>query len=411
MARSFVSSVLSLAGGTAIAQGIGILALPFITRLYPPEVYGPFVVLLAYGGVLAPVVCARYELAIALTRREASAGALAWGALAVAAGVSALCAAAVAALVAGGLADAVLMFLPIYALQSGALQVFANWCTRQRDFDRLARSRIAQAAATAALSIGFGRALGASPALLVLATVAGQAVALAVLLLGLRQRRVVFGARPHQAWRLLRHYRRVVFFNVPHVLSDSAQASGVPLAVAALFGTQAAAYYAFSTRLLKAPLGLVANAISQVYYQRAAAHRRDDAQLRRDAGRFLLVLAPGVVLALPAVMLVPDAAYGWAFGAAWRDAGAYLRALAPWAASSFLAAPLAVLYVVKERFALDFSLALAGTALAFGTLLAVHFAGLGTLYAMWVLSLSMTLYVLLSALLEFALVIGWARRA
>jgi O-antigen/teichoic acid export membrane protein len=139
VARSFVSSVLSLAGGTAIAQAIGILSLPFVTRLYPPDIYGPFVVLLAYGGVLAPVVCARFEVAIALPRREASAGALAWGGLAVATAVSVLFAGLLAVLVLLGWADPVLLFLPLYALQAGGLQVFGNWCTRQRDFDRLSR--------------------------------------------------------------------------------------------------------------------------------------------------------------------------------------------------------------------------------------------------------------------------------
>jgi O-antigen/teichoic acid export membrane protein len=270
---------------------------------------------------------------------------------------------------------------------------------------------VAQAANTAALSIGLAWALGASATLLVLATVAGQSVALALLLLGLRSRRLVSGARPRHAWQLLRHYRRVVVFNVPHVLSDAAQAAGVPLVVAAFFGVQAAAYYAFATRLLKAPLGLVANAISQVFYPRAAAHRRDNDQLRHDAARLLRVLTAGVVLALPLVMLLPDALYAWAFGEGWRQAGDYLRALAPWAAASFIAAPLAVLYVVKERFALDFTLALAGTAVAFCTLLAAHFSGAGALQAMWALSLGMAVYVLLSALLEFGLVIGWTRRA
>ena len=53
---SFLSSVFTVAGGTALAQAIALAALPFITRLYPPELYGGFVIFLAWGGFLQRVI-------------------------------------------------------------------------------------------------------------------------------------------------------------------------------------------------------------------------------------------------------------------------------------------------------------------------------------------------------------------
>jgi O-antigen/teichoic acid export membrane protein len=411
MARSFVGSVVTVAGGTAVAQAIALAALPVITRLYPPEVYGVFVVFLAWGGIVAPVVCARFDAAIVLPRRARSASAVAVGSLGVAIGMTALTGLAVAVLSAtttlldghGALA------LPLFVLLGGALQVLWNWSARTGDFRRLSISRIAQAAVTALLSIGLAFAAGASATVLILATLAGQAAALAVLTPGLPGSGFDPRVRPQQVWRLLRHFRRLAFFNGPHVLSDAAQNSGLPLLVASFFGAHAAAYFGFAIRLLKAPMGLVSGAVAQVYYPRAAAHRGDDARLRRDALRLLAGLGAGAAVALPLLLLLPDRLFATLFGAAWADAGGYLRALAPWIVSAFVAGPLGVLYLVKQRVGLDFALALGGTALAFGLFIGAQALSGDVLWSLRVLSIGMAVYIALTMLGEFVFVIGRRR--
>jgi O-antigen/teichoic acid export membrane protein len=408
---SFLSSVFTVAGGTAVAQAIALGALPFITRLYPPELYGGFVIFLAWGGFLLPVVCARFEVAIALPSSLRAASAVAWGSLGIAAVLSTLCAAVVALVwaVHPPAREPALALLPLYVLLGGAVQVLGNWVARVQAYRRLSLSRIVQALATAGLSLAWVPLWGAQALGLVVATLAGQFIALGVLAQGLSQTGFRRRAAPRQVWRLMRHFRRLTLFNVPHVLSDAAQGSGLPLLIAYFFGAPAAAYYAFSARLLKAPLGLVSGAVSQVYYPRAASHRHDDERLRRDALRILAVSTTGVMLVWPLLLLVPDAAYAWAFGAAWAEVGQYLRALSPWILSAFVAAPLSVLYLVKERFGLDFSLGLAGTLLAFALLVGAWWASGEVILTLWVLALGMTAYNALSTWFEFRYVLGRRR--
>ncbi len=408
---SFLFSVFTVAGGTALAQAIALAALPFITRLYPPELYGGFVIFLAWGGFLLPVVCARFEVAIALPASLRAASAVAWGSLGIAGVLSTLCAMVVALVwaVHPPAREPALALLPLYVLLGGAVQVLGNWAARVQAYRRLSLSRIVQAAATALLSLAWVPLWGAQALGLVVATLAGQLIALGVLVQGLSLTGFRRRARPRQMWRLMRHFRRLTLFNVPHVLSDAAQGSGLPLLIAHFFGAPAAAYYAFSTRLLKAPLGLVSGAVSQVYYPRAASHRHDDARLRRDALRILAVSTTGVLVAWPLLLLVPDVAYVWAFGAAWGEVGTYLRALSPWILSAFVAAPLSVLYLVKERFGLDFSLGLAGTLLAFALLLGGWWAFGEVTPTLWLLALGMTAYNALSTWFEFRYVLGRRR--
>jgi len=407
-AGGFLASVLTVAGGTALAQAIALAALPVLTRLYPPESYGAFVVFLAWGGFVLPVVCARFEVAVALPRRAASASAIALGSLAVALAMALACAVLVAGVLATRpeLARYALAWLPGYVLLGGAVQVLSNWAARVRDFRRLALSRMVQAAVTAGLSIGGALAAGATPVVLVLATVAGQLAALALLAPGLARSGFRVRVPARRVRRLLRHFRPLAAYNGPHVLSDAAQTSGLPLLLTSLFGPQAAAYYAFTSRLLKAPLGLVSGAISQVYYPRAATQRGDDARLRAEALRILRLSSAVALALLPVLWLLPDALYAWAFGAAWQEVGSFVRALAPWVLSAFVAAPLSVLYLVKERFGLDFALSLGATVLAFALLGAAVLAGQGLVAAMWTLSLGMTGYIIGSTVFEFTVVVA-----
>lgn len=412
MARSFVASVLTVAGGTAVAQAIALAALPAITRLYSPAVYGGFVVWLAWGGIASPIVCARFDAAIALPRRARSAAAVALGSLAVAALVSGLTALAMALLAAStswfeshGLGQLV-VGVPLFVALGGVQLVAWNWLSRCGMFRRVALSRVVQAAVVAAVSLGGVPFVGASVALLVVATLAGQLASLAVVAGGVSGSGFDARVRPRQVWRLLRHFRRLALFNGPHVLSDAAQNSGLPLLVAAFFGSQAAAYYAFAMRLLRAPLGLLSGAVAQVYYPRAAAQRGDDARLRREALRLLAALSAVALMALPLALLPGEGLFAVAFGQAWGEAAGYVHALAPWTLAAFVAGPLGVLYLVKERYALDFTLALAATLIAFALLFAARATGLAVLPALWLLSLGMTAYVVVSTIGEFVFVIG-----
>jgi len=50
---SFASDVLKLVGGTAIAQALGILASPVITRLYGPKAFGVAALFTAITGIIS----------------------------------------------------------------------------------------------------------------------------------------------------------------------------------------------------------------------------------------------------------------------------------------------------------------------------------------------------------------------
>ena len=63
-------------GGSTLAQVIPAITAPILTRLYRPTDFGVFAFVLAVFGVLAPVACMRYDLAIMLPEDDAEAARL-----------------------------------------------------------------------------------------------------------------------------------------------------------------------------------------------------------------------------------------------------------------------------------------------------------------------------------------------
>ena len=67
---TFITNVLKFVTGSVVAQALGILLVPIITRLYSPGDYGVFQIFLSISGVLAVLSCLSYQLAIMLPEED-----------------------------------------------------------------------------------------------------------------------------------------------------------------------------------------------------------------------------------------------------------------------------------------------------------------------------------------------------
>src|SRR5690554_7483720 len=65
-----LKSALVLSSGTILAQGISYVLMPFITRLYTPEDFGEFGMIMRIVAFLAVVGAGRYEFAIPLPKKD-----------------------------------------------------------------------------------------------------------------------------------------------------------------------------------------------------------------------------------------------------------------------------------------------------------------------------------------------------
>jgi O-antigen/teichoic acid export membrane protein len=345
--------VLTLLGGSSIAQAIALAASLVLTRLYTPEQFGTFALFASVVTLLSTGATGRYELAVLLPASDDEAWQVAWLALLIALPVVVLTLAAVAvwgdalAARAGDLRLGVWAWLlPLAVWLTAVVNTLTCWANRCQAFRGLAINRIAQTGITSVASIGLGVIGWASPGLM-LGSVLGQATG-AALLVGGGPRPAVRGVDVPRLSALASRYRDFPRINLPHAVLDALQASVVLCLLGAVYGAAALGGYAFALRVARAPLAMLGASIGAVFQQRAArlvSTQCDLADLARRTVRRLAVFAVPVFLVL---MCAPDL-FAWLFGAEWRAAGEQARVLAPWMVLNFMTSPLSQLPLIVGR--------------------------------------------------------------
>lgn len=378
-------ATLTLMAGGALAQALPLLLGPLLTRLYAPAEFGVYHLFAAVAANLAVVACARYEHALPLARDDAEAQALValcrWLLLA-AIGVSAIVALAWALWI-GAVWP---LWLPAAVGALGWLSLATLAAMRAQRFAALATSRVLQHGGGAALQAAAGAA-GAGVAGLIAAPIVAALAALA----WLRPRCTAGWRTPGAALRAAaQRHKAFPLWNTPHAFMGALQDTLAVALIAATQGPAAAGFWGLSLRYLKAPATLVGGAVSQALYPALAARGRSE-DGRAGVRRVMRTLA---LLALPLVLALwgfAPAAFAWAFGEAWREAGELARALALYVGVHFVASPLSVATMAWGAQAWALKLALCGQALFVAALAAGLWLG-GLNGAGWAVSAAMTLY-------------------
>jgi O-antigen/teichoic acid export membrane protein len=347
-----------VAGGTAVVQLISLLAAPLVTRLYTPAEFGGFALYLSILSLLLGVCALRYELAIPLAQDDAEAAQLLVLALLIVLAVSLLAAAATAFLaeplaVWGALPALApsLWLLPLALLGAGVHQVLSHWSIRRRAFAPLAHSRITQGLARTATQLTAG-GLGAGTGGLVLGDLLGRAgSAIALAMLGRRDPPPLRPApRLTDLARVAGRFRRFAALSSGSALLNMATTHLPALLLSLSFAAEIVGWFALAQQVFFLPVGLIAQAVTQVFAGEApAAARQGRAELRRRfleiaRGLALIAAAPALVLALVAPPL-----FELVFGAAWAEAGGFARLMAPLLFFTLVVSPLGTVLNVLGR--------------------------------------------------------------
>lgn len=363
--KSFLGPVLVLAGGTAGAHAITAASLLLLPRLYSPAEFGVLGVFSSVFYTLAVVAGLRFEVAIALPKDDDVAFRL-------------LCLAMLSALALGGVVGLVLLVTPQTWLAAAGLEaampylwllpptIFAtglfgalqNWYARARRYALLARARVMQSLAGAAVQLGAGLA-GAGPMGLVSGLMFSSVAAAAV-----------FGARFRSkgegriAWppcgqlRATAHeFRNYPLYSTWEALANSAAIQLPILLIAAQSGKAEVGYLMLAMSVVQAPMAVLGTATAQVFLSQAPERARSGGLGALTRSTILALLSTGGPLLLAIGVLAP-VVFPIAFGADWQRAGVIAAWMAPWLLLQFVASPVTmVLYIVhRQRLALALQL-------------------------------------------------------
>ncbi len=355
----FITNVLTMLSGTAIAQVIPIAVAPILTRLYSAEDYGAYALFLLISYTISALASLRYEFAIMLPEEEADAASLVALCFGLALLVSSIVLTGTVVIRVAGLdvprASAlglsVYLLAPMVLLQS-TYQTLSYWLLRKQAFRQLALSRVFRAVAMAGANIALG--IAHAPQGLVISSLLGQTAAVFVLVYRLfREDKAAFKeiSRPRALRQAALHKNFPIFALPSDLLSTFAQQLPLLLLPQRLGG-----YFAFVQNVVNAPLGFIGGAVLDAFKERATRDYRERGEFRAVFVKLFQALALATIIPTLVLMLFAPALFAFVFGEAWREGGNLAQILGLLFCFKFIASPLSYSYFVVGRAKEDFFL-------------------------------------------------------
>lgn len=357
-ATSFAGDVLKLVSGTTLAQAIGVLITPVLTRLYAPEAFGTLALFTSMTGIIGVIACLRYELAIMLPENDEEAANLLAVSLLATVAVTALTIPVITLgrplllrLLKAPELGPYLWLVPMAVFFAGVFQALNYWNSRTKHFGRLSVVRVVNSGVTYAAKLGAGLVGYLGGGSLIGATLLGSALSTTELGRriwqddGAELRRCVSIDR---IWRCSGRYRKFPFIDSWGALLNTVSWQLPALMLNYFFSATVVGHYSLGLRMLQLPMSLVGGAIGQVYFQRAA-----EAKARGELGP----VVRNTLERLTAIGLFPMLVLGttgpevfaFVFGGEWGEAGRYAQVLSVWTFFWFLSSPISTTISVLEK--------------------------------------------------------------
>ena len=347
---SFVRNVSILAGGTVIAQVLGVIALPFITRLYTPEDFSVLAIYSALLTMIGGIACLRFEIAISIPEDESeAANLLVLGLL-----FTTIISVAIALLL-WLLPFHIINYLGMTALASylwlvpvgiwlvGAFACAQYWAKRKKKFVEISKTRLTQICACVVVQILLGMFTKIGPLGLLL----GQATLSLTGLYGLGKRAWADIQPIQQSITYLNLKRTFVkYINFPkystvEAFSNNASIELPILIIAAVAVGPEAGYALLAMKAAAVPMGLIGSSISQVYLSHASDEYRTGClpsfTSKIIAGLMVAGVGPLLMVGILAPYVMP-----WIFGENWVRAGNLVSWMTPWFILQFIASPISM---------------------------------------------------------------------
>jgi O-antigen/teichoic acid export membrane protein len=349
---TLAKGILIIAGGTVIAQVIGIISTPIISRLYTPADFGVLGLFTATLSILALAGGFRYELALPLPEDDKDAANL-FVFFLVLLSVTSLCFLIIFFL----FGNVILSFFHIETLEPyvflfiigffgvslyGAL---TYWVTRRRDYTRITHTRIYQSSGGSVSKILLGM-FSVGPVGLIIGYLLSQILGIGTLAQYMwKNDRSYFNSL--SVSRMVKNAKRYIQFplySFPAGIINSIALQLPVFMLSSIYGLSVMGMYTFAYGILILPSSLISSSMLQVYYAEVSNMMRENSKEIKNlyiaTTRKLLLI--GIPLIIIPCLLAPFF-FPLIFGEQWKDAGIYCLPLAILALSNFVISPTSML--------------------------------------------------------------------
>lgn len=361
MKGKLYKNMLLLFSGTVVAQMIPISFLPILTRIYSPEEFGEFSFFLAVTGMLVVIITIRYELAIHLPKSKQEA-------------IKIVNVTLVITLINSLIFGMILFFImPILninydidlnlitvlliilsIISTGAYLVFYQYLSRQGEFKILGLNKVIQQIIIGGSSLGLS--IFSTKYMLVVGLVIGQGLStLQLILYTLKHDKdYSFYFRLQDLKIIILKYKEFPIFQLPSQLISTGNYHLITIVFAALFNSTIIGLYSLAQRMLRLPMTLIGNAVSDVFRQSISKDINSDGEYRETYIKTLKILTIVSVPLFIMMFIFSPFVFELMFGKEWINAGEFVRYLLPMLFCQFIFSPFNSVYIVFKKQKMEF---------------------------------------------------------
>ncbi|HEY9666076.1 MAG TPA: oligosaccharide flippase family protein [Coleofasciculaceae cyanobacterium] len=355
---NFARSVTVLAGGTALGQGLVVLSLPLLSRLYTPEDIGKYGLYTAFVGIASVASSLLYEAAIVSAQDDDEAAHLTLLAititiLTVPPAILGFYALIRFNLLGFGILPVNIVILTLVALLlTTAFKALRYWLIRNNYFAVISQVTMFQGGIQALSQVGLSLGQLGWVGLL-LGDILGRGFGLGRMLSQSWQElaRWVWPIKLSRLAHIAAKYSQFPKYSLPSSLIDVLSMSlSVPL-LTQLYGPVAGGYFVLAQRTLALPVGLVSSSTADAFHNQVASYARHNPSKLKgfflQTARTLALI--GLFPALTLVFLGPQL-FSWVFGATWVESGLLAAVMAPWSLAGLVVSPLSrIVFVLSGQ--------------------------------------------------------------
>lgn len=365
-----------LLSANVVAQAIGILVYPVLTRIYHADDFGLLNLFMSIGGIGVIIATAGYHDAIVLPKDDARSRSLLH--------VCGACGLAMMALLIltipfskpiASLFEAPQLaqwwwLMPLYVGGLGVWNAVNNYYMRHKAFRRISVYQMSQSVLNAGSKLGLGAAGWLSGGLIVSSVIAPIA---AIGISCLRGGRLLFAdlfrIDRSQMRNVAHEYRNFPCYSLPRSMVNMLGSNLPVLLLTPVFGLTEIGFFGMALTLSLRPLQIIIQSVYQVLYQRTAQCVNDGQRI----GAFLFgfmrrtawILVPCFALLYWVLPWMTEVL----LGDAWRVCGEYIRLLLPWLLIMTIVAPVGFITDVFGKQKIAFGIEIVYTVLRIGALL------------------------------------------
>ncbi len=344
--NSSVRNFAKLLSANIVAQVIGLIVYPILTRIYAPEDFGLMNLFLSISGILVILSTAEYYNAIVLPKEESEGESVAYLCLCILllvvgiTGISVFFSTEIAQLFNTPALANYYWLLPISILITGGWNILNYWYIRHTQYTSISKYQLSQSTFSAVAKIGFGHA-GILQGGLIYSMVLAPLLSLIIRLAELYRSGIKKHFLPPSGSNIkaiAQRYKKFPLFSLPRSFVNMVAGQLPVLLLTPLFGSEYIGWWSMALLLGFTPINMITRSIYQVLYQHTTARVNNKQPIGSYFRRFTLwVLATGIPAFGLLYWILPNLTT-WFLGDGWEATSVYLRWMLPWLLCSILTA-------------------------------------------------------------------------